>query len=48
MFEASDRGEIVLGGCVVERDSPTWRCRNCGHAWGGPPTRIEGLAAFIP
>ena len=47
MFEASQRGELALGGCVVESDSPTWACRACGHRWGGPPTRIDGVAAYF-
>jgi len=45
MFQASKRGELALGGCEVEPDSPTWHCRECRHEWGGPPTRIDGLAA---
>ena len=48
MFEAFERGELALGGCVIGSDSPTWRCRKCRREWGGPPTRIDGLAAFIP
>jgi hypothetical protein len=47
MFEASERGEMALGGCVIRSDSPTWACPACGHRWGGPPTRIDGLAAYI-
>jgi hypothetical protein len=47
MFEASQRGGLALGGCVVESDSPTWACRACGHRWGGPPTRIDGVAAYF-
>ena len=23
-------GTVVLGGCVVSRDDPEWRCANCG------------------
>jgi len=41
MFEASSRGEIALGGCCMSYDSPSWQCRACGHAWGGPPTQQE-------
>lgn len=32
--EASGRGEIVLGGCVVIEGSPEWQCRRCGARWG--------------
>lgn len=31
MFEAAERGEFVLGGCVVELASPTHRCSACGE-----------------
>ena len=31
--EASVRGEIALGGCVVFPDAPQNHCRNCGHEW---------------
>lgn len=27
-------GEVVLGGCVVEKDSPTNMCNDCGCTWG--------------
>lgn len=30
MWEAADRGEIVLGGCVVFDEQPTARCSACG------------------
>lgn len=31
MFEASERGEIVLGGCCLPEGAvPQWRCRVCG------------------
>ncbi len=48
MFEASERNELALGGCVIDMDSPSWQCRACGHRWGGPPSEIDGLAAFFP
>jgi len=47
MFLASERGEIELGGCIVEVDSPTHHCRRCGRNWAetvGP--RVEGAAAI--
>ena len=30
MFEAAERGEILLGGCVVVDGRPTSRCTSCG------------------
>ena len=29
-FEASERGEFVLGGCVIGEESPDYECRGCG------------------
>jgi hypothetical protein len=35
MFEAAERGEIMLGGCVVGADEPVvWGCVLCRHEWG--------------
>jgi len=28
--EAEERGEIVLGGCLVGPESPDYECRGCG------------------
>lgn len=33
-FQAAERGELVLGGCVVSDDSPSRTCTTCGHAFG--------------
>ena len=27
------RGELVLGGCVVEEGQATWRCTGYGYDW---------------
>ncbi len=32
-FEARDRGEIELGGCVINEDDPQWVCKNCENRW---------------
>ena len=32
-FELASRGEIVLGGCVVDGTGHDRECRNCGHRW---------------
>ena len=34
-FEAEQRGELVLGGCVIEEGAPTHQCVECGERWGG-------------
>ena len=28
-FEAAERGEIVLGGCVIGPEAPDYECRAC-------------------
>ncbi len=38
LFEAADRGEVVLGGCVIGDDDPAYACTK-GHRWG----QREGL-----
>ena len=37
-FEAAQRGEISLGGCIVGPESPDYECRGCGGAlpWPAP------------
>jgi hypothetical protein len=29
---SAERGEVVLGGCVIGPESPTYECRSCGAA----------------
>lgn len=33
-FEAAERGEVMLGGCMVSPDSPQWVCTAC-HTYFG-------------
>ncbi len=33
MRDAATRGEIVLGGCVVDLDDPEWTCVDCGASF---------------
>ena len=33
LFEAAERGEVKLGGCVIMKDSPHWYCKDCEHKW---------------
>ena len=30
-----DVGGIVLGGCCIFGEDPTWHCNTCRHQWGG-------------
>jgi len=32
-FEMADRGEIVLGGCILPINGPERKCIPCGHEW---------------
>jgi hypothetical protein len=43
--QATERGEIVLGGCAVTGEDPDYRCGECGVRWAAnglddsaPPT----------
>jgi len=29
MWEKSEQGKIILGGCCIESDSPTHNCNEC-------------------
>ena len=35
LFEAAQRGEVAIGGCIVGRPGgdPDRACRACGHEW---------------
>ena len=35
LFEAEQRGELVLGGCLIGPESPEFQCRDCGSALPG-------------
>lgn len=42
-FEAAERGEVVLGGCIVSDDDPKVACAACGEPL--PRTRRTRAAA---
>lgn len=33
LFEAAEKNQLALGGCVIFEDQPEYRCRECGHQW---------------
>ena len=33
-YEKEQKGELVLGGCCVSSDSPSWYCKDCKNRWG--------------
>jgi len=43
MAEADQRGEIALGGCCFDENSPDRKCLRCGHEWH-IKRRVEGIA----
>lgn len=32
-LEAAERGELQIGGCVIDDDQPTRFCKRCQHAF---------------
>lgn len=46
-------GEVILGGCVIPENAPTWKCAHCGATFfeskGAklPPTQKEKLVSEI-
>lgn len=42
LFEAAERGEVLLGGCCVTGDDPTHGC-DAGHSWRDPRARTDGV-----
>jgi hypothetical protein len=42
-LDAVDRGEIVLGGCLIMPDQPDWECASCEYRWfdAEDPERIK-------
>jgi hypothetical protein len=33
-FAMVERGEAALGGCVISREAPRWRCKACHMEFG--------------
>ena len=42
-FEAAERGELVLGGCVISSDSPLWACTACHAQFGDHEEALRRL-----
>lgn len=38
-LKKAERGEVKLGGCVIEADSPNFSCKSCGYKWSAQPRR---------
>jgi len=31
--EQIEKGQIMLGGCIVTGNDPKWKCNDCGTRW---------------
>ena len=36
LFEDAQQGKVLLGGCCVSFNDPTWGCANCGWEYVPP------------
>lgn len=34
MIAEAEEKRIVLGGCLIDPDNPSWSCNDCGLKWG--------------
>jgi len=34
LVEEQEKGKVELGGCIVEPESPTHKCKSCDHVFG--------------
>jgi len=34
MLEQVESGSAVMGGCLLDEESPTWLCKRCGAKYG--------------
>lgn len=33
-FEEAEEGKLIIGGCCIDQDSPSYHCQACGHEFG--------------
>ena len=33
LVEEQEKGKVELGGCIIEPESPTYKCKSCDHAF---------------
>jgi len=42
LMDAAERGEVILGGCIVDDGNPRWQCTQChGTDRTKPPRRPD-------
>ena len=34
LMKEAEKGNVVLGGCIVGGNDPKWSCKKCRHEWG--------------
>ena len=47
MFQAADRGEIALGGCLISGNDPMTLCLNCETSFDFAEPPLSGLAGVV-
>lgn len=36
LFEEARKGKVILGGCCISFNDPTWGCADCGWTYSPP------------
>lgn len=44
LFEAAERGEVAIGGCVLFGNDPDRQCASCGQTWKADYVDFPGEA----
>ena len=34
LAEDAEKGNVILGGCVIHEDAREYHCKKCNHEWG--------------
>lgn len=40
-LKEAKRGKILLGGFYIDKNSPNWQCKDCGHTWRDKPVEED-------
>ena len=49
--ESMEKGEVILGGCCIGTDDPTWQCKECEQQFwreGAPQSKSQASGAGAP
>jgi hypothetical protein len=49
MWEPAERGEVLIGGCLIygDRRDPSWSCRDCRYEFGHEPADRRRASRII-